>query len=138
MTPTLSDPNVMTDFAVQPPVPEDHTGLFQQRIVLSADGDVLGEIVWTNWPHQPGVAQLLHVEVAESCRRAGHGTRLLGAMVEQAKLANRPLRRIVAMLNQTDVNTRAWLQRSGFVHIDTIQDVAQDGIELMCLVRTFD
>lgn len=137
-TPTLNDPAAMTDFAVQPPVPADLAGAFQQHIVLSNEDDVIGEISWTTWPNQPGVVQLLHVEVDEARRRSGHGTRLLTAMIEQAVLAARPLRRVVAMINQPDVITRAWLQRSGFVHIDTIQDVAEEGMELMCLVRTFD
>lgn len=98
-------------------------------------------ITWAALPQQPGIAQLLDARVPVPKQRKGIGTRLLVAAVEQmhkhAAIAGHPLMRAFALINQPDVNARAWLQRSGFVHIHTL-DGLHVGDDIMVLVRTFD
>ena len=126
-------------FAYEPSLPHGAAGVIHQTVTLpDADGEILATASWTNWPQQPGVVQLLHVEVRDGHRRRGHGTHVLEETVKQATAACRPLRRIVAMVNQPDTITRAFLQRRGFVHIHTLEELGDGEIEVMCLVRTFN
>lgn len=128
-----------TTYGYEPTLPTGAPNTVSQQISLQGDdGDTIGTADWVSWPHQPGIAQILDIQIDEDLRRAGHGTRLLEELVRQAESACRPLRRIVAMINQPDTITRAFLQRRGFVHIHTLPDLGEGEIEVMCFVRTFD
>jgi ribosomal protein S18 acetylase RimI-like enzyme len=119
------------------PVPPDWT----QRIVAKQAAKPVGELRWTTLARQPGVTQLLQAEVIPDRRRSGIGTRLLDAAVDQMLAymdrTGAPLRRAVTLVNQPEVIARAWLQRRGFVHVKTLEDLDEHE-DVLVMVRTFD
>ena len=132
------------DFDPQPTLPAtaDQLGaVWSQTVTMREAGGAVAAGSWATLPNQPGVAILLDLTVLEGLRREGRGTALLEELVRQmhahAGVATTPLRRLLALVNQPAVVTRAWLQRSGFVHVHTLNDVHAEH-ETMVLVRTFD
>ncbi len=122
-----------------PPLPRSANGLpavWMQTLRLEG-----ASLTWLALPHQRGIAQLLDVQVPRARRRKGLGTKLLTAAVEQmhrhAAVVGHPLLRAFALVNQPDVIARAWMQRSGFVHVHTL-DGLRVGDEVMVLLRAFD
>ncbi len=100
-----------------------------------------GSVVWAKLGGQRGVYQLLFAEVAQKHRRSGHGSDLLvaavAAMGKHGKVIGDPARRLIVLVRQPDVILRAWLQRGGFVHVHTLENVDETE-DVMVLQRAFD
>ena len=123
----------------EPKLPKSKRSLppaFQQTLSLD-----VGSLTWCALGGQRGVYQLLHAEVAEGNRRSGYGSALLDAACSQiarhANVIEEPARRLVVLVRQPEVIVRAWLQRGGFVHVHTLEDVDRED-DVMVLQRTFD
>lgn len=134
----------MNDFAHRPALPDDAAALppaWMQQVSLLEGGAATAVASWATLPNQPGAAVLLDVHVVADQRRSGRGTKLMNELVRQmhahAALAESPLRRLVALVNQPDVIARAWLQRNGFVHVHTLNDLHPEH-DVMAMVRTFN
>ncbi len=129
---------------VDPRLPRGIKGLaaaFHQRVTATSGATPAGTLDWVALPNQPGAYQLIDAGVDPELRRGGVGTRMLESAVDQVvrhgKLVKVPARRLVALVNQPDVIARAWLQRSGFVHVHTLEELVADS-EVLVLQRTFD
>jgi GNAT superfamily N-acetyltransferase len=135
----------MSDLTFDPALPTAGSECdrpFLQRIALLHGNDLLAHAAWHTTGHG-GVAQLVDLFVAPEHRRQGHASRLLNAVVEQARLffrsrAAQTLRRVWVAVEQKDqVIARSFLTRHGFHHIATIPDVSRNQ-DLLVYVKSFD
>lgn len=83
--------------------------------------------------------QLLHIEVAESHRRQGHGTRLYEQALTDARtlLGTEKLRRIYCTVpHKSHLNFRALLTRLGFHHTATTTGLLK-GEDLLTYIKSY-
>jgi GNAT superfamily N-acetyltransferase len=137
----------MQEFQCDPPVPAKRIETpFTQKIVLRDGsrelGRELGRAIWHATSPSEGVIQLLDLWIDPSVRRAGHGGRLLQAVVDQARalhqLQKQPLRRMwVGVGHKTRVVGRSFLTKAGFHHIGSTGGLLLDQ-DLLVYVKSLD
>ena len=130
----------MAQFRYAPPLERLAPYAPIQTIELLDGREVIARATWQPLASVPGACQLLRAEVAAEQRRRGNGSQVLAEAIRQARLHTKsegaPLRRMITLIPQPNVIARAWLVRNGFVHSNTLNDVAVAG-ELLVMLRTF-
>jgi GNAT superfamily N-acetyltransferase len=119
----------MSELIHQPLLPAQPAGEpFTQTITLREGQTTLGTAVWNCSGSTDGVVQLVSLFVASPMRRHGHATRLLDAIIREArdymKRRGLKLRQVWYGVEQkSQVNGRAFLMHNNFHHVGTIQDL---------------
>ena len=131
----------MPQFTYDPPL--SSTPGFVQTIRVNGEKQGAGTATW----HAPaagedGIAQILVFTVPLHHRRAGHGKRLMAAVIGQVldyhRLRKLPPRRIWMIVRQKQqVIARAFLISQGFVHTATIKELLLDE-DALVYVKTFN
>ena len=116
--------------------------LFTQVIQMRDDKRVLGKAAWNITSPSEGVVQILELWIDPSIRRAGHGRRLIGQIIAQArelhKAHKQPLRRLwVAVGHKTQVIGRSFLTGEGFHHIGSSGGLLKDQ-DMLIYVKSLD
>jgi GNAT superfamily N-acetyltransferase len=119
----------MADIQYQPVLPATPAGEpFTQAVALRDGGKTLAKAVWNCSGSTDGVIQLVSLFVATPLRRQGHATRLLEAVIDQArqymKRRGLKLRQVWYGVEQkSQVDGRAFLMHNNFHHVGTIADL---------------
>jgi GNAT superfamily N-acetyltransferase len=133
----------LAEFRCDPPLPATAPrGDFVQLIRCVDAGQTVGELRWYVPARDDGVAQVLHLVVAEPRRRQGIGGRLVEELKRQFRalqqLRGTPPRRLwIAVEQKTHIVGRSFLTKRGFHHIGTAKDVLRDQ-DLMVYVLGMD
>jgi GNAT superfamily N-acetyltransferase len=117
-------------------------GPFTQSVVLADDTRPIGKALWCSINPCDGVVQLLDLSIDPACRRAGHGRRLLSAVIEQVRAYHRlhkqNFRRLwIGVGHKQQVIGRSFLTREGFHHIGSACGILNDQ-DLLIYVKSFD
>ena len=129
----------MAQFRYVPPV--EKLDRFAVQTVELLDGRIpIARAAWRPVVSIPGLYELVWAEVAETQRRRGNGSLVISEAIRQAqrhaKSHGALLRRAILLIPQQNVIARAWLARNGFLHVNTLKDVGDDG-EVLVMIRTF-
>lgn len=132
----------MPELTFHPPLPAHPSGAFHQQIRLNDGPRLLGTATWHAPDSAHGVVQVLDLTVLPPHARQGHGGRLLGAVIQQAKQICQArgvkLRRVWFGIEQkSQVVARAFLTKHGFHHVATIGNLLKDEDELI-YVKAYD
>ena len=104
------------------PAKVDHDAASHQAWVLTGSGTVAGIAVAAR--KSPGGAEILWFAIDAARRGRGHGTRLLGHVLDHLAIAGISVVEAKTLDRSADYRpyeaTRAFWERGGFVHIDTI------------------
>lgn len=137
---TFEHPLAMAQFRYAPPLERLSLVVGFQTVELQDRRTPVARAVWQSLPSVPGGCQLLWAEVTMEHRRRGNGSQVFAEATRQARLhfksLRQPLRRMMALIPQPNVSGRAWLVRNGFVHVNTLNDLAADG-DVLVMLRTF-
>ncbi len=129
----------ITQFHYSPPT-EKLAPLAAQTVEVMQGRTPIARAAWQPIAGVPGACQVLWVEVSEPFRRQGNGALVMEEALRQAKQHARAhrlvFRRALALVAQPNVIARAWLGSRGFMHVNTLEDLAAEG-EVVVMVRTF-
>jgi GNAT superfamily N-acetyltransferase len=104
------------------PAKLDHDAASHQAWVLTDSGTVAGIAVAAR--KSPGGAEILWFAIDAARRGRGHGTRLLGHVLDHLAIAGISLVEAKTLDRSAGYRpyeaTRAFWERSGFIHLDTI------------------
>jgi GNAT superfamily N-acetyltransferase len=104
------------------PAKIDHDAASHQAWVLTDSGTVAGIAVVSR--KSPGGAEILWFAIEAARRGRGHGTRLLGHVLDHLAIAGISVVEAKTLDRSAGYRpyeaTRAFWERSGFIHVDTI------------------
>ena len=104
------------------PAKVDHDAASHQAWVLTDSGTVAGIAVAAR--KSPGGAEILWIAIAAARRGRGHGTSLLGHVLEHLAAAGISVVEAKTLDRSSGYRpyeaTRAFWERNGFIHVDTI------------------
>lgn len=118
----------MAELIYDPPLEQAGTPLVQ-TIRLLVDSQPAGRAIWHY--SDPGIVQILELEILKPRWRNGLGGQLLDALIAQAQTHSRrqrrPLRQVwMAVRQKTQVIGRAFLTDHGFHHVGTLPHILSD------------